>query len=475
VWFNAWKYQNSEQIWAGMAHCIISQITARMNAKQRELFWLRLHARRINADEVRRKIYQAIAWQLFPLGLIFLALCAIALLFAVEIKTGFFRYLASGLPLLSLITLIWKAREKLGDKAVGAVRDLVREPSYEGKMGYLHLVESDIRDVLDLALITNRNPLVLFVDDLDRCAPAKVAEIVEAINLFLCGDYPNCIFVIGMEPGMVAAALEVANKEVIAKAEEMGVVDGSVPVGWRFMEKIVQLPITIPPPTTAGLNSYVRSLTGFLPHASTPTEEGKILAFVDRFKAPSNVGEVVQISDTLLSEVSREDRWAAAEASRRVYEQTFSERDPLITKFVEEVANLLGGNPRQIKRYVNVFRFYSTLRHGLRVDSVTPGNLPSDAVLAKFVALCIYWPHAMDCLRSTEVEKDGSRRPKKSLLELFEERSKALGDDPAADSVWREFVDEKASKSATWATSRTFRLFLSRGESFCGMQGHGLW
>jgi len=117
---------------------------------------------------------------------------------------------------------------RLGEKAAGTMRELIREPDYEGKMGYLHLVESDIREVLQLATAAsvtkenpNGNPLVVFVDDLDRCAPYKVAEVVEAINLFLCGDYPNCIFVLGMEPGMVAAALEVANKDVIQKAKDL--------------------------------------------------------------------------------------------------------------------------------------------------------------------------------------------------------------------------------------------------------------
>jgi hypothetical protein len=31
----------------------------------------------------------------------------------------------------------------------------------------------------------------IFVDDLDRCVPRKIAEVVDAINLFLCGDYPT--------------------------------------------------------------------------------------------------------------------------------------------------------------------------------------------------------------------------------------------------------------------------------------------
>lgn len=42
-------------------------------------------------------------------------------------------------------------------------------------------MESDIRDVLEL-VANEKSPLVIFVDDLDRCVPHKVAEVVEVAN-----------------------------------------------------------------------------------------------------------------------------------------------------------------------------------------------------------------------------------------------------------------------------------------------------
>lgn len=508
VWFNAWKYQTSEQIWAGMAHCIISQVTARMGVKERELFWLRLHARRVNADEVRWKVYTGIVRQLLPVALFTIAGCAMVMWLAAVIPILFpFHHLIQAVSVLvSILGMTRKWFNKLGDKAAGTVRDLIREPDYEGKLGYLHLVESDIREVLKLATapsVTRENPngypLIVFVDDLDRCAPNRVAEVVEAINLFLAGDYPNCIFVLGMEPGMVAAALEVAYKDVILKAQEMGLGDKTVPIGWRFMEKIIQLPITIPPPTQVALNGYIKFLTGF-PGADeisalalagqvsiggdvttvlskAQEREEKIRGYVERFETPLNVDEAVRRSDDLLAEVSGEERWAAAEASKRVYERTFNDRDPVIAKFVGEVAHLVGRNPRQIKRYVNVFRFYSTLRHALRVDSALTIDLPADDVLAKFVALSIQWPHALDCLRLVkEIYANGVAAERKSLLTLLEEESRiGLGDDIAGDESWAKFCSATSLELGQWAKSRAFRQFLSRGAKIGHVDGHGLW
>lgn len=544
VWFNAWKYQTSEQIWAGMAHCIISQVTARMTPLDRELFWLRLHARRVNADEVRRKIYDTVLRQIFPFALMMMVACGMVVWVLAASPEIPLPHVWQGLTVLSgLFGVIWKAWDKLGDKAAATVKELVREPHYEGKMGYLHLVESDIREVLSLVTAAGARapaaelrsagqtgeavptgtsiaepttaesstsqpstkekekpaPLVVFVDDLDRCAPNKVAEVVEAINLFLCGDYPNCIFVLGMEPGMVAAALEVANKDVVAKAKEMGFLDEAAPVGWRFMEKIVQMPVAIPPPTKHGRDAYVKSLVGSAgganggpaavetaaPAAATqpkiadapkgePPKEEDVQAFVEQMKG-ATLSEVEQKSLNIVEAAPAEKRQAAAEAGKRVYAQTFSERDPMIADFVQECAELVEGNPRQIKRYVNVFRFYSTLRYGLKADGLaTESELPNDRVLAKFVAMSIQWPHAMDCLRCRHATNEKGQAI--SRLEHLETKSAEIrGDDASGDATWKEIVGEKGMGLESWAHARAFRMFLARGESLGKSRGHGLW
>lgn len=297
---------------------------------------------------------------------------------------------------------------------------------------------------------------------------------------------------------MVAAALEVANKDVIEKAVEMGLVDRSAPVGWRFMEKIVQLPIMIPPPTVAGRKKYVGSLTGLgaegvdvtfvmggsatmaplpvpvsRPAQHGPEEEVKVQNYIKIIGSAKDASEAARKGEDVVARTPVQDRWAAREAGSRVYEQALTAHDPVMARFLDEVGQLVDGNPRQIKRYVNVFRFYSTLRHSLRLEGVIPGeDLPSDEVLAKFVALSIQWPHAVDCLRVKKDMKVDGR--KVSLLELLETESKRVAGD-GADSDWEKFVGKDGLGMGTWAGKRAFREFLSRGESLCAKEGHGLW
>lgn len=286
---------------------------------------------------------------------------------------------------------------------------------------------------------------------------------------------------------MVAAALEVANKDVIEKALEMGVMDRTAPVGWRFMEKIVQMPVMIPPPTKPGRDLYVESLVGRMaegsnlavaqvatsaPHveAPAPPKEEHVEKFVAQMKS-ATLEELRAKSDNILAKVTDEEREAAKEASLRAYGETFSERDPAIAKFVNDVAELVDANPRQVKRYVNVFRFYSTLRFTLEQPRgpVPKDKLPSDEMLAKFVAMSIQWPHAMDCLRAKNcLDANGNVV---SRLEFLEWKAGETKDDEA----WKKIVGDKGMNLGPWAHAAAFRMFLAQGKPLGNSGGHGLW
>jgi KAP-like P-loop domain-containing protein len=103
-----------------------------------------------------------------------------------------------------------------GDFFHGAYDEFVRAPEYEQMTGFLYLAQVDLERVLGL-VATKERPLVVLIDDLDRCAPQTVVQVIEAINLFLAGQYPNAIFVIAMEPEMVAAHVEAAYGELVEK------------------------------------------------------------------------------------------------------------------------------------------------------------------------------------------------------------------------------------------------------------------
>ncbi|RMD99303.1 MAG: hypothetical protein D6814_05835 [Calditrichaeota bacterium] len=476
-------------------------MTSRLSPPKRELFWLQLHARRLDTDRLRKKIYQVVFESFLPQALSW-AGAAVLLLFIALILPGYYALTPAAATLLPIWAGVrkWRkhVREKLKDQLQGSFRELIRAPNYEGKLGFLHLVESDIREVLDL-IATPKEPLVIFIDDLDRCAPRHVAEVVEAINLFLAGDYRNCIFVIGMEPEIVAAALEVANRDLLEKVKEFSILDEQMPLGWRFMEKIIQLPLTLPPPAEEGLAHYIDGLVGQAEHDGESEEGGQAEArdfqskemddqavdeFAEIFRQENDIRRVMQKSEELLQEESDPaKKAAAAEASKRVFAEKFDERDPIIREFVYQAATQFHANPRKIKRYINLFRFVSTLRHNytvdfLRVKGKRP-KIPPDDALTKFVTLSIHWPQSIACLTGSPNGVANGTGQARTSIEKLERKARELAQSRSKpeklEKEWQAFIEENGLQLGEWILSSSFRQFLARGASFCDYVGCGIW
>lgn len=76
--FNPWRYQNTEQVWAGLAHAIISQVTDRLRPGDRERFWLELNLARIDRLAIRRRVYRLVLERLLPFLVTFVLAAVVA-------------------------------------------------------------------------------------------------------------------------------------------------------------------------------------------------------------------------------------------------------------------------------------------------------------------------------------------------------------------------------------------------------------
>ena len=287
-------YQTGEQVWAGLAHQIIEQVTQRMTRAEREHFWLHLNRTRVDEQAVRRKIYGLVIDRLAPyaIGGLFVLIAGVIVLVAGGVNWPGLSLTALG-PVAVVVATVVNAVKVLGSSPAGraasllrpaddavqfagkqfesAYEQLVENPDYRRRSGALYLVHSDIARVLELVATKDR-PLVIFVDDLDRCSPGTVVQVIEAINLFVAGDYSNSIFVIAMGPEMVAAHIEAAYGDLVQKLEQTsGTSSQAFDLGWRFLEKIVQLPLALPTMETTRTSSY---FDGLFSHEAEHTGDG---------------------------------------------------------------------------------------------------------------------------------------------------------------------------------------------------------
>jgi KAP family P-loop domain len=292
---------------------------------------------------------------------------------------------ASG-GLADLVQPVTSIQRLAGEQLAGAYDELVESPDYRRQTGSLYLVQSDIQRVLDL-VATPERPLVVFVDDLDRCSPGTVVQVIEAINLFVAGAYPNSIFVIAMEPEMVAAHVEAVYGDLVQKLEQTsGTGSQAFDLGWRFLEKIVQLPLALPgmePGRTAAFYESLFPREVAQPGGSASRDDAPRDAQPDDSGAPS-MAAGVRPQETLNT------------ARRPVTERRLSIDDPEVREAIDYASPCLHRNPREIKRFVNLFRFFTMIYDERRAE-----NLPTPASLhevAKLAVLGIRWPGLLSTL-----------------------------------------------------------------------------
>lgn len=98
------------------------------------------------------------------------------------------------------------------------------------------------REALD-ALAGEDRRLVFFIDDLDRCGPEKVVDLLEKVRLFMYHE--PCVFVIGVDP----VAVEQAIQEVKQYQDPQ--------IAGQYLEKMVQYAFDLPPVESAQRRHFV--------------------------------------------------------------------------------------------------------------------------------------------------------------------------------------------------------------------------
>lgn len=193
VWFNAWKYSGKEIIWNALIQTVLLSMKSApevIEASRREEFKRRV----IDVSVCLAKYAAKVGTRLVPGGLV---------------KEGDVDDLFAALG---------------SDVADGSLFEFMNRFESEFK----RLVDEYVGD----------GYMVVFIDDLDRCLPENAIEVMEALKLYL--DKANCIFVIGVEPSIIEAAISLrygANSNLSAS---------------MYLEKIIQLPIAVPRVRTQG-------------------------------------------------------------------------------------------------------------------------------------------------------------------------------------------------------------------------------
>jgi len=237
-----------------------------------------------------------------------------------------------------------------------------RSTDYRRRLGLLSTVRQDLHELQREVQKRNSellkpngspessvpNRIVLYIDDLDRCPPHKVVEVLEAVHLLLA--FEMFVVVVAVDSRWLSSALTEQ-----LPALRSAVPGSSHPTPQDYLEKIFQLPFWVQPLTDPSRQQLMR---GLLAGSVRGIDNGE--AEVGD-KAGLHVRQ--EEAESLEAMLGHRGSTLRLEASQLAL-------SPEDLRFIESLAPLLGDTPRRIKRFVNTCQFLLAMRPPLRSEGV---------------------------------------------------------------------------------------------------------
>lgn len=231
-----------------------------------------------------------------------------------------------------------------------------------------------------------RRPIVVFVDDLDRCETKYVVELLEGIQT-LFRTVP-VVYVVEADRKWICSSFEKGYEDFDKTIGEPG-----RPLGYLFLDKIFQISSSVPRLSPEARTQYWKGLLRTAPALDSKNQDderkdaereaAKIIK--DKYTQEEFKQKISEVRDDPL----RKQAMRAAAAKQITSPEAQRETEHRLQRF----SDLLEPNPRSMKRLVNSFGLYQA-RHFLEGREVT------FEALARWTIIELRWPLLADFLTS---------------------------------------------------------------------------
>lgn len=306
----------------------------------------------------------------------------------------------AGTVLGSLIVLVGKVRSYLSEPLSFDLEKHLKSPDYGSRISFVENFHRDFKKIVDAYV--GRKHAFVFIDDVDRCAVPKAAELMQAINLMIASD-PRLFFIIGMDREKVAAGLAVKYEKTVpyitsaASGEATGSRIDALEFGYTFVEKFIQIPFLVPQPEETKLDTLL-GIAG----PERPGERSGLRTALRRLMSAFRRWLPLRLPDTDATAEGQTDDGAGRDLDRtrdhseagQKYRFMVSRNDTETLKgTLAWVAPHLDNNPRRMKQFINLFRLRVLISYETGLfDSSDTYEPISIEQLAKFVIITLKWP-----------------------------------------------------------------------------------
>jgi len=211
------------------------------------------------------------------------------------------------------------------------------------------------------------NRIVLYIDDLDRCAPAKVVDVLQAVHLLL--GFPLFVVMVAVDVRWVSRALESYYPTTLAAPGQA--LNGSIATAHDYLEKIFQIPYWVRPMTPEASKAFLdhRSASAEPPAPSPAPKHGTAPEPAPAAPMPAIPAALGPAS----APAAAPSPPPAAPLSPPVPEP--DPRTPVFSlnfsaderQLIAALAPFVGGSPRRALRFLNVYR---VMKSSLRAEEL---------------------------------------------------------------------------------------------------------
>ncbi len=237
IWINAWQLSNQDEVWQAFLQALFNPIDDELP------LWQKID---------KRKLGRQIFANFYRIVLVSIPMIVGIILSKPDagwVDVVSFVFSAAGVGTVLTVGLGWWAVLKpfveSWRKVVNFdVKAALKYEPFEAQVTELTKLRDRFEDMVE-AWVGKSGRLVVFVDDLDRCAPDKIPDILEAIKLF--ATVPGCVYVLGFDRDIVRQGLEKKYQfKTSTEADE-------------YLEKLVQIPFHLPPLEYDRVRAFIES------------------------------------------------------------------------------------------------------------------------------------------------------------------------------------------------------------------------
>jgi hypothetical protein len=269
VWFNAWHFQNEENLLAALLEAIRNHAMPHIMSAQGVRFRIRLLKRRMR----RRPVFSSSVLFAWTTALAYLTwnhfgwwngvgqeISHLLTMDVVHSLTPDHFEVIQGLIGIGGGGTLYSIFRGL--RAFGVSPGQIAAAAKNEKEARRQVMfrEEFQREFKEVSEALKPGGMVIFVDDLDRCRPENVMTVLQAVNFLVSSG--DCFIVFGMDTTRVQESVALARSRELAEASGNHVVaEDPRQFALDYLEKLVQIRVQIPRADDAGTWNFITGVT----------------------------------------------------------------------------------------------------------------------------------------------------------------------------------------------------------------------